>query len=85
MLTPPLCFDVGRVHQEPLSDLLFTDEGLFTVCCVGQIRTWLRPSAQLEDELEEQEQRPLAAEEEAQPQQQQQAHQQQLERMSTQE
>jgi len=84
VLIPPVM--TSKVHQEPLSDLLFTDEGLFTVCCVGQIRTWLRPSAQLEDELEEQEQRPLPAEEEAQPQQQQQlAHQQQLERMSSQE
>jgi hypothetical protein len=31
------------VHQEPLSDVLFTEEAIFTACHGGAIKCWLRP------------------------------------------
>ncbi|GIL43152.1 hypothetical protein Vafri_973 [Volvox africanus] len=32
-----------KIHLEPMSDLLFTEEVVFTVDHTGSIRTWLRP------------------------------------------
>lgn len=32
-----------RVHTEPLSGLLFTQESVLTVCREGHIKIWLRP------------------------------------------
>lgn len=29
--------------MEPVSDILFTEEAIFTACCAGQIKCWLRP------------------------------------------
>jgi hypothetical protein len=31
------------VHLEPLSDLAFAEQTLFTACYSGQVRCWLRP------------------------------------------
>lgn len=36
------CACGARAHTEPLSDLLFTPEALFTICYTGQVQ---RPSA----------------------------------------
>jgi hypothetical protein len=38
------CCPCCRIHPEPLFDLLFTQEALFTSCGAGQIRCWLRPA-----------------------------------------
>lgn len=35
-----------RLHAEPLSDVLFTDEAIFTACQGGQVKCWARPSTQ---------------------------------------
>lgn len=32
-----------RIHVEPVSEMLFTEEAIFTGCCSGQIKCWLRP------------------------------------------
>lgn len=32
-----------RIHTEPVSDILFTEEAIFTACCSGAIKCWLRP------------------------------------------
>lgn len=34
-----------RVHTEPLSGLMFTQESVLTVCREGQIKVWMRPGA----------------------------------------
>ncbi|KAG2442792.1 hypothetical protein HXX76_002871 [Chlamydomonas incerta] len=34
-----------RVHVEPMSDLLFTEDAIFTVDHTGNIRVWLRPQS----------------------------------------
>jgi len=36
----------GRLHAEPLSDVLFTKEAVFTACHGGQIKCWARPATQ---------------------------------------
>ena len=33
----------ARAHTEPLSDLLFTPEALFTICYTGQVQRSLAP------------------------------------------
>lgn len=32
-----------RLHLEPLSDIAFAEQTLFTSCHSGQVRCWLRP------------------------------------------
>lgn len=34
-----------RVHTEPLSGLVFTQESVLTVCREGHIKIWMRPGA----------------------------------------
>ncbi|XP_039042080.1 dystrophia myotonica WD repeat-containing protein-like isoform X2 [Hibiscus syriacus] len=34
-----------RVHNEPLSDLIFTQDSVLTVCQEGHIKIWMRPGA----------------------------------------
>jgi hypothetical protein len=36
-------FRPRRIHAEPLSDVLFTEEAIFTACSGGAIKCWLRP------------------------------------------
>eukprot|EP00879_Flechtneria_rotunda_P028765 GHRR01030985.1.p1 GENE.GHRR01030985.1~~GHRR01030985.1.p1 ORF type:complete len:472 (+),score=191.29 GHRR01030985.1:604-2019(+) len=40
-LLPPVM--QHRIHMEPVSDILFTEEAIFTACSAGQIKCWLRP------------------------------------------
>jgi hypothetical protein len=39
-----VCIHVFRVHAEPISDVLFTREAMFTACMGGQVKAWKRPS-----------------------------------------
>lgn len=41
---------VHRVHTEPLSGLIFTQESVLTVCREGHIKIWVRPSSSNEDQ-----------------------------------
>lgn len=34
---------VHRVHSEPLSGLIFTQESVLTVCREGHVKIWMRP------------------------------------------
>jgi hypothetical protein len=36
---------VCRLHAEPLTDVLFTEDAIFTACHGGQVKCWARPSA----------------------------------------
>lgn len=40
---PRRCRHRRRIHLEPLSDILFTEEAIFTACQAGSIKCWLRP------------------------------------------
>jgi hypothetical protein len=52
---PPSLFgSTRRVHGEPVTDILFTEEAIFTACSSGSIKCWLRP--QVAEEMAKQQQ-----------------------------
>lgn len=40
---PGVWYMLCRLHSEPVTDILFTEEAIFTACSSGCIRCWLRP------------------------------------------
>lgn len=38
-----MCCCPCRIHTEPVSDIMFTEEAIFTACSSGAIKCWLRP------------------------------------------
>ncbi len=60
-----------RLHVEPMSDITFAEQTIFTACHSGQVRCWLRPHvvAAVKEAIEQQQQQQQQEEEGQQAQQ----------------